>query len=285
MASHGIVGTSLRRFPLGQCRHSFIDLPQEGVLDENGSDVPDGDADGPGGDRRWRHHEAGYGRCEDFGRKVDASQQCRHGWNPGSRCTKIYDGPTWDNPELRDFYWLLNRLTEITTNGNYVIKWRNTPVWRRDNTYMSTMPSRRTSQRSNRVRSRSVARRSLGQRRWPNRWLAPGPLARMTSRWRHRRRSTTWRLWRPSSRRRFEWSANALRLVEQNITKYWHMRGAVSVRACVCACVCECAHMSAGACEQVLLNPYKNIACLLYDYACAPMHCHSTTQWRIKATL
>ena len=40
--------------------------------------------------------------------------------NTGGRCTNSRD-PTWDNPKLRHFYWLLNRLAAIITNKNDVI--------------------------------------------------------------------------------------------------------------------------------------------------------------------
>ena len=40
-------------------------------------------------------------------------------WRPGDCCTK--DGPTWDNPKLRHFYRLLNRLTAAMINENDVI--------------------------------------------------------------------------------------------------------------------------------------------------------------------
>ena len=40
--------------------------------------------------------------------------------NAWGRCTDSGIGPTWDNPKLRHFYWLLDRLTAIMTNKNDV---------------------------------------------------------------------------------------------------------------------------------------------------------------------
>ena len=42
-------------------------------------------------------------------------------WETGGRWTKIYDGPTWDNPKLRHFYWLLNRRIAAMADENDVI--------------------------------------------------------------------------------------------------------------------------------------------------------------------
>ena len=41
---------------------------------------------------------------------------CNLGKPPGGRCTNSRSGPMWDNPKLRRFYWLSNRLTALMTD-------------------------------------------------------------------------------------------------------------------------------------------------------------------------